>query len=416
MNATVILSDARARLRAVIVLFVAVLLGLAASSCLEPEDTGEEEVIASEDPCWPDGCEAQSDDEEAPAGAVCDSQLVVREQVTFKSGGDTLAVDPLQGAGSVVDFYSYGSPDKWSANTGFEMSQRLTLIPYRSPDEQVSLVFIFDAAGDADGGHATMNASGGIKDMEIAVFDDPNSKQDSYDLKTGKFAWNWGPCCTDGMAITLSDSYKSNGKGDCVIFNVQEMSGIDGIDVVDPRGDRNDLGDVSQPIKICVEPTTCCPTAEVCDGVDNDCDGEIDEGLDAEPTTCGVGACERNGWLFCAEGLMYDTCVAGEPAADDTTCDGVDDDCDGEADEDHLVTATSCTSDDGQCSSSGELLCVSGAAIDTCSVTNKAPELCDGLDNDCDGEVDEGAADACADAPGCAYGNCECIAGACVLE
>ena len=75
-------------------------------------------------------------------------------------------------------------------------------------------------------------------------------------------------------------------------------------------------------------PATYPGAVEVCDGRDNDCDGNVD----AFATTCGVGGCAATG--LCVAGV--DSCVAGEPQADDDTCDGTDDDCDGLTDEDTL--------------------------------------------------------------------------------
>jgi len=67
---------------------------------------------------------------------------------------------------------------------------------------------------------------------------------------------------------------------------------------------------------------------EICDGIDNDCNGETDEDLGT--TTCGVGECERAA-ENCANGLPQ-TCVPGLPSVE--ICNGLDDDCDGETDED----------------------------------------------------------------------------------
>ncbi len=70
------------------------------------------------------------------------------------------------------------------------------------------------------------------------------------------------------------------------------------------------------------------PAQEVCDGVDNDCDGKLDDNL-GEPPTCGSGACTEVG--VCAGALGWQ-CEA--PLAEPEVCDFQDNDCDGDPDED----------------------------------------------------------------------------------
>jgi len=76
-----------------------------------------------------------------------------------------------------------------------------------------------------------------------------------------------------------------------------------------------------------------------CNGIDDDCDDSIDEEYASVPTTCGTGACASNGSTSCVGGNVADSCVPGNPAADDSVCNGIDDDCDGETDEEYVSDA-----------------------------------------------------------------------------
>jgi hypothetical protein len=138
---------------------------------------------------------------------------------------------------------------------------------------------------------------------------------------------------------------------------------------------------------------------EVCNAVDDDCDGSADEGLAAAcysgpAGTENVGAC-HGGTSICSGGV-YSACL-GEvlPAADDASCNGIDDDCDGAADDDYASIVTSCGV--GACFRDGATACVGGSVVDQCVPGVPAPDDsgCDGIDDDCDGlPDDEGAAGA----------------------
>ncbi|MFO0744356.1 MAG: MopE-related protein [Myxococcota bacterium] len=145
-------------------------------------------------------------------------------------------------------------------------------------------------------------------------------------------------------------------------------------------------------------PTDSCrpkaPAANVdttCDGVDQDCSGAADEDWIAPPTQCGVGACKASGVIQCAGGKTSDTCAPKPPlAADDTTCDGVDDDCDGQTDEEYQPVPSSCGQ--GACAAAGLVACVGGAPVDSCTplTPSASDDLdCDGIDLDCDGATDD---------------------------
>jgi hypothetical protein len=121
------------------------------------------------------------------------------------------------------------------------------------------------------------------------------------------------------------------------------------------------------------------PTApEACNGVDDDCDGEVDEGC-CETGPCAT-SCGSVGTIECPGG----SCL---PPAE--TCDGADDDCDGDVDEGFACVAGAVGSCVTVCSSAGTRECLGDCSWDVCV---PPAEVCDGVDDDCDGGVDEGFA------------------------
>ncbi len=148
---------------------------------------------------------------------------------------------------------------------------------------------------------------------------------------------------------------------------------------------------------------------EDCDGLDNDCDGDVDEDatrtyyrdLDGDgfgdPDTSSEECAQPSGWVPNDEDCE-DRTAEINPGAEDI-CNDLDDDCDGEVDEagatawypdgdgdgwgvsggDSIVT---CDPPDGYASAEGD--CDDDAA----AIHPTAAELCDDIDNDCDGDVD----------------------------
>ena len=151
------------------------------------------------------------------------------------------------------------------------------------------------------------------------------------------------------------------------------------------------------------------PEQEICDGYDNNCDGKIDEVClcvhgQCEPCysgsvdTKGIGPC-KEGQRCCNKGV-WSSCV-GEtlPAAAEDCTDAIDNDCNGTVNDGCTCTIgakQACGTNVGECSM-GQQVCEvvgPGAAWGTClgGVSPVAESLtgCDGLDNDCNGVVDNG--------------------------
>jgi Putative metal-binding motif len=179
-----------------------------------------------------------------------------------------------------------------------------------------------DMAGDCDDFRASVHP-GAVEQCDLKDNDcDGNADEDVVDQAYCEDQDGDGYGVMGGA--TKVDCKPSAGFGDCV-------------------GDCDDRDDRRYP-----------GAEEVCDGWDNDCDGDIDEGVRG---VCGVGLCARFA-LSCSS-----TCTPGLPF--DELCNGYDDDCDGvvdDGDNEQLCGSANTTCVGGLCQSASPQPGAAGAS------------------------------------------------------
>lgn len=207
-------------------------------------------------------------------------------------------------------------------------------------------------------------------------------ESDTEDADGDGYSDESDPCNLDPDCPTLGGQENDcdNQVGEVCVYG---LGACEVLGTIECAADRRDAVCVGDEIP---------PEAERCDDIDNDCDGQTDEDFGDVGATCtpGVGLCRATGVIQCDSNASASCSVqASEPREE--TCDGNDNDCDGRIDEDYDLGAA-CDSGEGLCLREGIVGCDESQLNARCMpmMVDDAPEICDDIDNDCDGLIDEG--------------------------
>ena len=310
-----------------------------------------------------------------PIGSCCGSDLgssqFIAASGTVAPGGQVSFILSIRNEGNAPTWFSVTMvPSPWLHAFTYELSTRFApgSEPFDAPPAVTSCI-LPAPIGSSDAG-------GGVSITYSATL--------SEDAPVGESVTS---------TVLLEDMLRS----ELYVFTVEcvpDVSGT-GLECVEMIGRACDGADSD----LCKEGTYACEggvlvctdttgnTVEVCNGVDDDCDGQVDEDDPSLGNPCDGpdrDECEE-GVIVCSGGVLVCTDTTGNTVE---VCNGVDDDCDGQVDEDDPSLGNPCDGPDRDECEEGVIVCSGGVLVCT-DTTGSNREVCNGVDDDCDGQIDE---------------------------
>jgi hypothetical protein len=275
--------------------------------------------------------------------------------------------------------------------------------------------------------HNDNNCDGKVDEPFTATWQDAAKQLPRYDLDTN----NCGDCgaafkCALPHAIDKCRVAAGDSRGSCAVaacdadwYWVPFTAGATSCNTAAPGPEDSTTSTAGVGCYY-----SCTPSGgEICDGDDNDCNGCKDDGLTAPKICNDTGACHNNhtvscspikdkGWI-CTYGSGVDVDGSGNLSATEAECDNQDNNCNGACDETfpdvpvngsgctNPHTAKACSGGQGACVLSGNYQCNGAKTAEACltaggavvgadgDLTKASDEICDGKDNDCNGQIDE---------------------------
>lgn len=223
-----------------------------------------------------------------------------------------------------------------------------------------------------------------------------------------------------GSGTHVSNNGGANYKATFTVIKTTYYPDVDNDGYGDPNAPTIDA--CSQPLGFVADNSDCDDTnaavnplaTEICDGIDNNCDGQTDEGLIVtyyadvdndgfgDPNAPTIDACSQPLGFVADNTDCDDTNAAINPDADEV-CDGVDNNCDGVTDTDAIDQNTYYADTDGDGfgdANNTTQACTAPAGFvendtdcddNNAAVNPDADEVCDSIDNNCDGVTDTDA-------------------------